>query len=81
MGRRLARSQIQIIDDMLSSGERHPSLHSLLLIVDRPFHMSKGTLDHYGSAPSVRVGRRRLLTPIMLEALYEHLQAIFDMQA
>lgn len=75
MGRRLAPSQIQIISDMLRSGEKLPVIASTAFCSRQAVYYIKSNLEHFGTAraPPVRSGRRRLITPLMLEALCEHL--------
>lgn len=76
MAPRLALSKIEFISDMLKSNELTISqIANAAGCSKRSVYSIRSNLELFGSAkaPRIRAGRPRILTPLMLEALCDHL--------
>lgn len=75
MAPRLEPSRIQLICDMLSCGEKISYIASIAKCSQQAVCYIRSNLEHFDSAraPPIRAGRRRLITPFMLEALCDRL--------
>jgi hypothetical protein len=77
MAPRLAISQLILIRDMLVSGEplTASQIAEAASCSERSVKNIRSNLRLFGTvrAPPNRVGRRRSITPVMLEALCDHL--------
>jgi transposase len=76
MAPRLAASQHQLIGDMILSGSlKQADMAAVAGCSERSIRAIASNLRHFGKtkAPPISVGRRRRITPQMLDALFEHL--------
>ncbi|KAJ5359790.1 hypothetical protein N7517_008981 [Penicillium concentricum] len=75
MAPRLEPSKIQLIRDMLSSNEKISHIAKTAKCSRQAVHHIPSNIEHFDNAraPPMRSGRKRLITPSMLQALCDHL--------